>query len=40
MNRIARYHRNHDMLAATIAAAGTLACLAFDVYVIAAWLAL
>jgi hypothetical protein len=40
MNRIARYHRNHDMLAAAIAAAGTIACLAFDVYVVAAWLAL
>ena len=40
MNRIARYHRNHDMLAAAIAAVGTIACLAFDVYVIAAWLAL
>ena len=40
MNRIARYHRNHDILAASIAAVGTIACLVFDVYVVAAWLAL
>jgi hypothetical protein len=40
MTRVQRYHRNHDKLAAAIAAAGTLACLAVDVYVIAAWLAL
>jgi len=40
MNRIARYHRNHDILAAAIAAAGTLAAAAFDFYVIAAWLSL
>jgi hypothetical protein len=38
MNRVARYHRNHDMLAASIAAVGTIACLAFDIAVIAAWL--
>ena len=40
MNRIARYHRNHDILSAVIAAVGTIACLAFDAYVVAAWLAL
>lgn len=38
MTRVQKYHRTHDTLAAAIAAAGAIACLAFDVYVIAAWL--
>jgi hypothetical protein len=38
MTRVQRYHRNHDMLAAAIAAVGTIACLAFDIAVIVAWL--
>jgi hypothetical protein len=40
MTRVQRYHRNHSILAYTILAANVIACLAFDFYVIAAWLAL
>jgi hypothetical protein len=38
MNRVQRYHRNHDRLAIAIAIIGTLACAAFDAAVIYAWL--
>jgi len=37
MNRVQRYHRNHDRLAIAIAAIGTLAMAALDAAVIYAW---
>jgi len=40
MTRIQRYHRNRSVLANAILAANVIACAIFDVYVIAAWLAL
>lgn len=39
MNRIQRYHRDHDRIAFAIATIATIAVAAFDVFVIAAWLA-
>jgi hypothetical protein len=38
MNRVQRYHRNHDRLAIAIATIGTLACAVFDAAVLYAWL--
>jgi hypothetical protein len=39
MTRVQRYHRNHDILAFTLASVMVLACAAFDAAVILAWVA-
>jgi hypothetical protein len=40
MTRLQRYHRRRAIAEYTFLSLATLACLAFDVYVIAAWMAL
>jgi hypothetical protein len=37
MNKVQRYHRNHDRLAVAIATIATIAAAAFDAAVIYAW---